>query len=139
VLIAPSLNFPRSRWDVLDEDARRRWCETGRLRVGNQWLTAEIGYGLVEEADEFTVGRLAAELARPLLILHGLRDEVVPYPLSLAFVELAAHPDIELRLFKDGDHRLTAHKEEVAEAACDFFAARHHGPAICRTPAADSA
>jgi hypothetical protein len=31
---------------------------------------------------------------------------------------------MELRLYKDGDHRLLAYSEEMAEAACNFFA-RH--------------
>lgn len=31
------------------------------------------------------------------------------------------HPNIELRLLKKGDHRLSDYKEEIAEAACDFF------------------
>ena len=32
-----------------------------------------------------------------------------------------AHPHIELRLFKNGDHRLLAFKDQMAEAACAFF------------------
>jgi hypothetical protein len=51
-----------------------------------------------------------------------MKDDVVPYMDSLAFVERAAHPHLELRLFKGGDHRLLAYKEEMAEAACEFFA-----------------
>jgi alpha-beta hydrolase superfamily lysophospholipase len=128
VLMAPALDFVHSRWATLTEEERRRWRETGRLRVNNQWVDAEIGYGLVEEIDQFRGERLAAGLARPILIFHGMRDEVVPYTASVAFLQTAVYPDMELRLFKDGDHRLLAYKDEVTEAACDFFAARINRP-----------
>jgi pimeloyl-ACP methyl ester carboxylesterase len=122
VLIAPALHFLRSRWDNLTEDQRRAWRETGRLRIRNQWLEKDVGYSLVEERDQYPAGRLAAELARPVLIFHGMRDDTVPYTLSLALAELAVCPHLELRLLKDGDHRLSGHKEIVAEEACAFLA-----------------
>jgi len=103
------------------------WKSTGRLRVKSAWVDAEIGYGLVEEMDEFPPHRLEAELARPTLIFHGMQDADVPYAGSVAFIEHAAFPHIELRLFKDGDHRLLTYRDEIAEAACAFFE-RHSAP-----------
>src|SRR5262249_31686562 len=100
---------------------------SGRLRVKNEWVDAEIGFGLAEERLLFPVERLTSELARPVLIFHGLRDEVVPAAGSLGFIEKAVYPDLELRLYKAGDHRLLAQKDEMAEAACDFFAKRLGG------------
>lgn len=124
VLIAPALDFLHNRWAGLSEGEREDWKQSGRLRVRNEWIDTEIGYGLVEEQDDFPFEKLAAEVSRPLLIYHGLRDTTIPALSSIAFVERAAHPDIELRLLKKGDHRLSDYKEEIAEAACDFFA-RH--------------
>jgi pimeloyl-ACP methyl ester carboxylesterase len=121
-LIAPAFDFLHHRWSTLPEAEQRRWQQTGRLRVRNQWIDTELGYGLVEERDRFPVDRLPADLARPLLIFHGLQDDAVPYEHSLALVRQARYPHIELRLFKDGDHRLTAIKEQIAESACAFFA-----------------
>ncbi|HMF11857.1 MAG TPA: alpha/beta fold hydrolase [Gemmataceae bacterium] len=120
-LVAPAFRFPRSRWDSLSEAERRQWRGTGRLRVRNQWIDVEIGAGILDEIDQFPVSELAARLARPLLIFHGLRDDTVPYSHSLEFTETARHPAIELRLYRDGDHRLLAYKEEMADAACGFF------------------
>ena len=61
-------------------------------------------------------------LSRPTLILHGMQDDIVPYSRSVAFAEQTTCPHVELRLYKDGDHRLTDRKVEMAEAACDFVA-----------------
>jgi pimeloyl-ACP methyl ester carboxylesterase len=124
VLIAPGLNFLRSRWDALSPAEREEWRRTGRLIVRSQWSDAEIGYGVVEEMDMFPPETLARDLARPLLIFHGLGDDVVPLSHSLSFLERAAYPAIELRIYRDGDHRLLAYRTEMAEAACDFFAKR---------------
>lgn len=126
VLLAPAFGFVSSRWAKLTEEERRAWKETGRLRVTNDWVDAEIGYGLVEEMERFPQERLAAQWVKPLLIYHGLRDDVVPYTHSLNFVEKTAGMNVELRLLKEGDHRLTAFKDEIAEAACGFFA-KHVG------------
>jgi pimeloyl-ACP methyl ester carboxylesterase len=122
VLVAPAFHFLRYRWDRLSEPERRQWRETGRLRIRNEWIDVEMGTGVLDEMDQFPVGELAAQFACPSMIFHGLLDDTVPYTHSLAFLELARHPAIELRLYKDGDHRLLKYKEPMAEAACDFCA-----------------
>lgn len=122
VLLAPAWRFPTGLWSRLGEEEREAWQRTGRLRVRNDWLDAELGHGLVEERADFPFEQLAAAWSRPLLILHGLADEVVPYSGSLEFLQRAAAPGVELRLYKTGDHRLTGYTEEVAEAACSFLA-----------------
>src|SRR5262249_2749701 len=81
----------------------------------------EIGAGVLNEMDQFEVGDLASRLACPLLILHGVLDDTVPFTHSLAFLETARHPDIELRLYKDGDHRLLKYKAAMAEGAWGSF------------------
>ena len=78
-------------------------------------------YGLVEERAKFDAADLARRWRTPLLVYHGLADDVVPAADSLTFVKAATAPDVELRLLKAGDHRLTAFKDEIAEAACRFF------------------
>jgi alpha-beta hydrolase superfamily lysophospholipase len=126
--IAPALDFLSRGWDALSEARRRSWRETGRLRVQNDWVDVEIGYGMVAERGQFPREWLEAGWKTPLLIFHGMRDDTVPYAGSLAFVERTPFPEIELRLYKDGDHRLLGYKEEMAEAACAFFARRWQPP-----------
>ena len=120
-LAAPAFQFLTYRRDRMSDEERRRWRETGRLRVHNEWIDVEIGVGGLDEMEQFPAGELAAKLKCPLLIFHGILDDTVPYTHSLAFVEMARNPQIELRLYKDGDHRLLKYKEEMAEAACAFF------------------
>jgi pimeloyl-ACP methyl ester carboxylesterase len=127
VLLAPALDFLHGRWARLTEAEREDWKQTGRLRVRNEWIDVELGFGLVKEMRTFRPERLAAQLERPLLIFHGMRDDTIPYGESIAFAARAMYPEIEVRLFKDGDHRLTAHKDTIAETVCEFFARRLEG------------
>lgn len=119
-LIAPALHFPHALWRRLSERERQFWQCSGVLSVQNEWLNAEIGYGLIETAADFTVERLTAAWSKPLLIFHGMRDEVVPYRSMLDVVE-RLKGGAEVRLYRDGDHRLVEHKDEMAAAACAFF------------------
>lgn len=120
-LIAPAFRFLHRRWEELTPEERDEWARTGVRRVRNEWVDVEIGCGLVEERAAFDPAELARRWRTPLLILHGLADEVVPVTDTLAFVEAAAYPDVELRLYKAGDHRLTPFKDEIATEACRFL------------------
>jgi abhydrolase domain-containing protein 10 len=122
VLLAPSFDFPRALWNRLDETQRLLWYQNGRIRVRNEWLDAEVGFGLVEDADRHPLDNLVADWHKPLLIFHGMKDEVIPYTRSVAVVERLNEAAIELRLLNRGDHRLTGLQQQIAEAVCAFFA-----------------
>lgn len=122
VLLAAGFRFTTKRWELLTQAERDEWKRTGRLRVTNEWVDTEIGYGLVEERDQFRPADLARQWETPALLFHGLRDDVVPADDSLDFIRQANYPAVELRLFKDGDHRLTAYKDEIAAETGRFFA-----------------
>lgn len=126
-LIAPAFHFLSARWERLGPVEREAWRRAGYVRFRNAWIDAELSYGLVEEIPHFPLAQLLSEYRTPTLIFHGLRDDVVPYTRVLAFLEQAANPQLELRLYKDGDHRLNDRREVMAEAACDFFAGSRRG------------
>jgi alpha-beta hydrolase superfamily lysophospholipase len=47
----------------------------------------------------------------PVRLLHGMRDESVPWQLSLRLAEHLASRDVAVTLIKDGDHRLSSHAD----------------------------
>lgn len=122
VFLAPAFGFLDRRWGRLTRDEREAWRRTGRLRVTNSWVDTEVGYGLIEERAQFRPDDLADGWRTPALIFHGLADDAVPEADSLEFVRRVTYPRVELRLLKDGDHRLTAYKDEIAAEAGRFFA-----------------
>ena len=122
VLLAPAFGFIPRRWDRLSKAEREDWKRTGRLRIKNKWIDTEIGYALVEERDRFRPADAAARWKAPALVFHGVADDTVPYAGTLDFLRDAAGSAVEVRLFKDGDHRLPACKDEIAAEAGRFFA-----------------
>lgn len=121
VLIAPAFRFMQSRWEALSPEQREQWRTTGYTRFTSDWVDAEISYEVIEEREHFLAGNLAARWDRPLLILHGMRDTIIPYSTSVSFAEMTNCPAVELHLLKDGDHRLTGFADHAAETACAFF------------------
>jgi uncharacterized protein len=120
--VAPGFGFLDRRWDELSADERAAWERTGRHRLTNEWVNVELGFGLVEERERFRPIQLVAGWCTPSLLFHGLADEVVPHTDSLFFIRNVGYPQVELRLLKDGDHRLTAHKSAITTAIGTFFA-----------------
>jgi alpha-beta hydrolase superfamily lysophospholipase len=121
VLLAPAFRFVQRRWEALTPEQREEWRIHGTWPLRNDWLDTELGYALVEEHERYTVNELTSRWATPTIIMHGLQDDIVPAADSLNFVNAATYPHIELRLWKAGDHRLTAFKDEIAETSVTFL------------------
>jgi pimeloyl-ACP methyl ester carboxylesterase len=122
VLIAPAFRFLSRRWDALTEQDRQEWRQSGVIRFRNQWVDAELDIGLIDERPSYDPDELADRWETPALIFHGMCDESVPWQDTLALVQRTRYTGIQLRLLGDGDHRLLAYREEMAEEACRFFA-----------------
>jgi pimeloyl-ACP methyl ester carboxylesterase len=120
-LVAPAFHFLEFR--RLSEEQRREWQRIGRLRWQNEFIDVEVEFGLTAEARKYPMEMLASEFRTPSIIFHGMADDLVPYRDSIEFTERCLIEDIELLLFKRGDHRLNRESEKMARLACDFWAA----------------
>lgn len=126
VFVAPGFGFIERRWDELTATEREEWERVGRRRLTNEWVNVELGFGLVAERDSYRPVQLVAGWRTPSLLFHGFADEVVPHTDSLFFIRHVGYPRVELRLLKDGDHRLTAYKDALTAATGAFFAKLLH-------------
>jgi pimeloyl-ACP methyl ester carboxylesterase len=66
-----------------------------------------IARALIEEGRRHLLLDGPIALAMPVRLLHGMQDRDVPYRLSLEAASRITGSDVELRLIKDGDHRLS--------------------------------
>jgi len=62
---------------------------------------------LLEEARQHLVLRREIPFDGPVRLIHGQRDEDVPWQTSLRLAECLRSPDVRLTLVKDGGHRLS--------------------------------
>ena len=121
VLLAPAFQFLHARWSRLTVEQQEEWKRTGKMRFTTDWVDAELSYDLVAEREQFPVETLFREWKTPTLIFHGMNDDVVRPASSIHFIEQVQYQLVELRLIRDGDHRLTAHKQEIARETLRFY------------------
>jgi pimeloyl-ACP methyl ester carboxylesterase len=62
---------------------------------------------LIEDGREHLLLGAPIALGVPVRLLHGQRDESVPWQLSLRLAERLTSDDVTVTLIKDGDHRLS--------------------------------
>lgn len=103
VLLAPAFQFP-TRWRArYSAQELELWGKRGTIPFFHYGFKEErgLGYQIVDDAQKYED---EPAFRQPALILHGLKDEVVPVALSKAFAE--GHPNVQLRLVDSG-HELT--------------------------------
>lgn len=109
VLIAPA-------WDMTEKLMWEKMSAKTRAKIETEGVFyAPSDYDdpypltkiLIEEGRNHLLAEGDIDVAAPVRILQGMRDEDVPWQHALALVELLKGDDVELTLVKDGDHRLS--------------------------------
>ncbi len=95
-------------WQHLPPDAREAIMRDGMLRQpsgdgGEQILTR----ALIEDGRTRLLLGGPIAIACPVRLLHGQRDDAVPWETALTLSERLAGHDVQAILVKDGDHRLS--------------------------------
>lgn len=102
VLLAPAVGIHQAWIEQLGEDGMKLWAEMGSLQYHHQGVGhhVELPYHL------FTQCREAAEVicTHPTVIVHGLRDDVVPVESALALARRS--PGVRRMYAVDDGHRL---------------------------------
>ena len=118
ILLAPAFGFPNSWYSKLQPEQIEQWRESGYLSVyhyGEKRLLP-LHYQFLRDADNYPVSDLVRSL--PTLIIHGVRDDVVPIEVSRNYV--AEHPQARL-IELDSDHSLNDVKERIWYETKDFL------------------
>lgn len=103
MLLAPAFQFPRRWRERYSDKDWERWKREGFASVFHYGDGRErrLGFQFVEDAAQYED---EPEFPQPALILHGVRDSIVPAEISKVYA--ARHTNIRLVLFESG-HELT--------------------------------
>ncbi len=95
-------------WAPLPPAERSKLEAEGRLEQPSAYADDPyvITWRLIEEGRRHLLLRDTIALDCPVRLLHGMADPDVPFEVSLQLARRLASPDVQLRLIKDGDHRL---------------------------------
>jgi pimeloyl-ACP methyl ester carboxylesterase len=106
--IAAAPDFTTRIEAMLTPEARTEMERTGVwLRPGQYGDPFPIAGALLAEGRTHLLLDKPIPLDIPVRLLHGQRDPDVPWQHSLAIAERLAGTDVQVRLVKDGDHRLS--------------------------------
>jgi pimeloyl-ACP methyl ester carboxylesterase len=96
-------------WTRLTPTQRREIDERGRVVLPSEYDSDGYLYtrALIEDGRKHLLLGKTVPIAVPVRLLHGMRDESVPWRLSLRLAECLASRDVAVTLVKDGDHRLS--------------------------------
>lgn len=117
VLLAPAFQFAK-RWRArLGDQEMDRWFKNGYLEVYHYGAETNrrLGYHFIDDAGRFED---FPKVSQPCLILHGRKDEVVPWELSEEYVRnsVAARLDV-----LESDHQLLDVMDAVWERIREFL------------------
>lgn len=114
VLIAPAIDFTETLvFERLSPEAREKLQRDG-VWMRPSAYSAEpypITRKLIEEGRQHLMFGDTIRTYCPVHILHGMRDEDVPWRHSMTLVEHLAADPVVLTLIKDGEHRLSREED----------------------------
>lgn len=98
-------------WLKLDPTSQIKLQTNGEI-ISNKKFSNNpliISYNLITEAKKHLIlkNNQLNSFNIPIRLMHGMKDEDIHYTKSIRLIEHLSCNDIELHLFKDGDHRLS--------------------------------
>ncbi|MFN3557663.1 MAG: alpha/beta fold hydrolase [Brevundimonas sp.] len=109
VLVNPAQDFTeRLMWPSLPDRVRQAILRDGEALIVEEGLGEYVlTRHMFEEARDWLLLDGPFEIAAPVHILQGRKDDVVPWRHQVELVERLGDGDITLDLIADGDHRLS--------------------------------
>ncbi|HZF11215.1 MAG TPA: alpha/beta fold hydrolase [Thermoanaerobaculia bacterium] len=122
--IALALELERGLLAWAGPEGARAWEASGAIDFKNDFVTCELGWGLIEDLRAHPMEELLSRYRTPALLLQGKRDDSVPWQTVVDFAVRCPYEALDLHLFADGDHRLTDRKERLWELMLEFLKGR---------------
>lgn len=118
VLLAPAFGFLSHWLPTFDRDQLDRWQRTGTTSIfhyGDDY-DRDLDYAFVRDLERYDAYQLTR--AVPTLIIHGVRDEVIPIAASQAY---ARDRDWVELVELESDHSLASHCHVSIAQSFDFL------------------
>ncbi|MBX6366611.1 MAG: alpha/beta hydrolase [Rhodospirillales bacterium] len=108
--IAPAPDFTEDLlWPSFSPEEQRRLLAEGAITIASQYDPRGyiVSRRLIEEGRNHLLLSRTIDIACPVRLLHGMKDEDVPWKTSLRLAERLVSEDVRVTLVKNGDHRLS--------------------------------
>lgn len=121
-LKSPVSNYSEKEEGTKEKEKLKKWKEKGyRYYEDENVGKVKLNYSFYKDAQKYNAYNVAPDIKAPTLIVHGDKDEVVPYEQSVKTCKLI--PNCRLVTVEDGDHRYSnpKDKEEMWHEMADFI------------------
>jgi pimeloyl-ACP methyl ester carboxylesterase len=120
-LLAPAVGMLAGLERWAGQDGMVRWRREGAIRFTSELVDAELGWSLIEDLRGYALEGIAPFYRTPTVVFQGQLDGTVDWHDVEDFVALLTPGVADLRLFPDGDHRLTDRMELLWNGAAELF------------------
>ena len=99
-------------WDKFTEEQQNELREKGIIEIPNCYDDAPypITLNLIAESGEHLVLDGEIPINCPVFLIHGMKDEDVPWEFAMTLNEKITSKDVRTLLVDDGDHRMSSEK-----------------------------
>jgi pimeloyl-ACP methyl ester carboxylesterase len=99
-------------WDTFDPETQEQLMKEGKIFQDCDYDSENpyvITRHLIEDGQQYLfLDQEELNLDLPVRLIHGMKDQDVPWTLSVHLSQIITSEDIQLHLIKGGDHRLSA-------------------------------
>jgi predicted esterase YcpF (UPF0227 family) len=125
VLLAPAFGFSHRLANALGTENISKWQQDGNFEIYHYGLKRNVNlqFQFFADAQNYAGDNSEEKLTRslPILIFHGIHDEVVPFSLSEEFAKRRSQVTLKLL---DDDHALGNDLESIWQDIKQFLATR---------------
>jgi abhydrolase domain-containing protein 10 len=106
--IATAVDFVSRRFDSLPEESKEEIKSTGKWLFPSQYSEKPyvLTWDMIKDARQHVLDD-SIPVHCPIRLIHGMKDEEVPYDVSLDVLKRVQSNDVNVTLVKDGSHRLS--------------------------------
>ena len=124
--IAAAVDMTERLWDRIDDSIREQLQTEGVWMRPSEYDPAgyPVTMRLIEEGRNHLLFPGPIAFDGPVRLLHGQRDDAVPWQCSIETAEALRSESVEITLVKDGDHRLSRAEdiERIVQAVDEMTA-----------------
>ena len=109
--LAPAPDFTKDIYSEFKENTKKRLNKKGHIKIKKWGLVYSFTKKFFIDGKKNFVLNKKFNFRKPIILIHGIKDEVVSLQKSFKILNNTTSKNIILKLIKNGDHRLSSEND----------------------------